>query len=64
MPDEKTSSLLSRLSHAAFTILGSAVALWIAVQLILQIWWVLAILGGITLLVAVVVWRWRARRRF
>lgn len=63
MSDEKMSSPLSRLWHAAFVILGSVVALWVAVQLILQIWWVLAIIGGIILLITAVVWRWRASRR-
>mgnify|MGYP001081931371 FL=1 len=60
--NDSTSSLLSRLWGVAISLLGIAVALWLVVWIIQQIWiWLLAgliIAAGIT----IAVWYVRARR--
>jgi len=63
MSDEKSSSLLSRAWHAALVFLGIAVAAWVAVKLILQVWWVLAVLAVLAAIVSVLVW-WGQNRRW
>lgn len=60
--NDSTSSLLSRLWGVAVSLLGIAVALWLVVWIVQQIWiWLLAgliIAAGITF----AVWYVRARR--
>lgn len=64
MSDERKSSLLASLWHAAFIVLGSVFAVWIAVKLLEQIWWVLAIIGALVITLLVSVQWWRSRRRW
>lgn len=61
MSDEKNISLLSRAWHAAVVFLGIAVAVWIAVKLILEVWWVLVILVAIAVAISTLIW-WRRNR--
>ena len=55
-------SLLSRLLGAAWTILLIAVLLWLAVQLLAEIWIWLVGIGALVMLVRLGFWVWRWRR--
>ena len=50
MPDGPT-GLAQKLWRASLTVLGSTLALWLSVQLLLRIWLVLAIAAGVILAV-------------
>jgi len=60
MADEPK-GLATKLWHASLTILGATLALWLSVRLLFQIWWVLAIIGGIIAGAAILLrwWQWR-----
>jgi hypothetical protein len=53
--------LVTKLWHGSLMILGATVALWLSVRLLLEIWWVLLIIGGIFAVVAILLrwWQWR-----
>ena len=46
MSNEKKSSPLENLWHGALVLLGIAVAVSIAVELLLHIWWILALVAA------------------
>jgi hypothetical protein len=56
MPDEPT-DLVQKFWRASLTILGATLALWFSVRLLLQIWWVLAIIAAL-IAGAVGLYRW------
>ncbi len=53
--------LVTKLWHACLMILGATLALWLSVQLLLQIWWLLAIVGVVIAGVVVLLRWWRTR---
>lgn len=59
---EPKNSLLSSVWRGVLVILGIVAAVWIAVQLILQIWWVLVIIGLLVAVMSAAIWWWRRRR--
>jgi Flp pilus assembly protein TadB len=55
-------SFLSRLLGAAWTILVIAVLLWIAVQLLVQVWiWIVVIVAVVSLIRLALWWRYLRR---
>ena len=56
VPDEPT-GLVQKLWRVSLTILGAMLALWLSVKLLLQIWWVLAIVAAL-IAGAVGLYRW------
>ena len=60
MSDEPI-ALASKLWSLAFAIGGAAFALWFAAQVLLQIWWVIAIVAVLAVIIVGVV-RWRRYR--
>jgi|GEM_PF-2793656 len=54
--------LVTRLWHASWTFLAACLALWLGVKLMLEIWWVLAIIGGIVAGAAILLRWWQSRR--
>ena len=59
MADEPR-SLATKLWRLSLTILGAVFALWLSVRLLTQIWWVLAIIGALVVVVVAAVrwWQW------
>jgi type IV secretory pathway TrbL component len=55
-------SFLSRLLSAAWTVLLIAVLLWIAAQLVADIWGWLVVFVAVVVLVRLGFWAWRWRR--
>ena len=49
--------LVTKLWHVSLMILGATVALWLSVRLLLEIWWVLLIIGVVIAGVAILRWR-------
>ena len=45
--------MVTKLWHVSLMILGATVALWLSVRLLLEIWWVLLIIGGIVAVVVI-----------
>lgn len=64
MPNDSPNSLLMNAFHAAIVLLGTVVALFLAIQLLEQIWpWLVGIgctLAALT--IALAVWRFRRSR--
>ena len=58
---EGPKGLVTKLWHGSLMILGAMVALWLSVRLLLEIWWVLLIIGGIVAGAAILLrwWQWR-----
>ncbi len=61
MAADEPKGLVQKLWHASLTILAAAVALWMSVRLLLEIWWVLAIVGALVAGTIALVrwWQWR-----
>jgi hypothetical protein len=61
MPDEPT-GLVKGFWRASLKILGATLALWLSVKLLLQVWWVLAIVAVVVAAAAGLFqwWRWRS----
>ena len=61
MADEPR-GLATKLWRVSLTILGAVFALWLSVRLLAQIWWVLAIIGGLVAVVYIAIrwWQWRS----
>lgn len=66
MPKNPMNSLLSSAWDAATVLLGIAVAVWVAVKLIEQVWVTLLIIAGVVVVIAAAVialrWWWQSRR--
>jgi len=60
MTDEPR-GLIATLWRASLAVLGSSLALWLSVRLLLQIWWVLAILAALVAVAAGLFQWWRSR---
>lgn len=66
MSNDSKSSLSSSLWGVAIAILGTVVAVWIAVKLIEQIWVALVVIAAVVVIVAAAIiafrWWWQRRR--
>lgn len=62
MSNEKPSSLLSRLWAAAGCLFGCAVMVWVAMQLIQDVWIPLVITLSVAIILVIAVAIWRRRR--
>jgi hypothetical protein len=60
MSDDRP-SLLTRLWRASLLVLGSAICIWLAIQLLSQIWIIVLIILGLAALVAGLIWWLRIR---
>jgi hypothetical protein len=60
MPDEPT-GLVKGFWRASLTILGASLALWLSVRILLQIWVVLAVAGGVILAIWLLLRWWYFR---
>lgn len=66
MNNDPMNSLLSSAWRAATVLLGIAVAVWVAVKLIEEVWVTLLIIVGVVVVIAAAViivrWWWQSRR--
>ena len=58
---DEPGGLVTKLWRVSLMILGATVALWASVRLLLEIWWVLVIIGAIVVGAAILRW-WQSRR--
>ncbi len=58
---DEPKGLVTKLWRASLTILGATLALWLSVRLLLEIWWVLAIVVVVIAGVTGLLQWWRSR---
>lgn len=65
MADDKSRTLIVRVFHGSLLILGTVVALWLALRLLATFWGWIALAVGLALVIAIGIWLfrlWRERR--
>lgn len=59
---DEPSGLVAKFWRASLTILGATLALWLSAKLLLQVWWILAIVAAVVAVVVGLLQWWRLRR--
>jgi hypothetical protein len=58
---DDSQGLVTKLWRVSLMILGATLALWLSVRLLLEIWWVLAIIGAIVAGTYILLRWWQSR---